>query len=57
VSIARLLAVIAAIVAVILFVLYGSSLDAKDLAYGLVAVAAAIGLLALEPLLSGTKVP
>jgi hypothetical protein len=49
VTITRVLAVIAAIVAVVLFILYGSTGNAHDLAYGLVAVAASIGLLAVEP--------
>jgi hypothetical protein len=48
-TITRVLAIIAAIVAVVLFILYGSNADAKDLAYGLVAVAAAIGFLAVDP--------
>lgn len=45
----RVLSVVAAIVAIILFILYGSNADPKDLAWGLAALAASVGLLALDP--------
>lgn len=50
-KLARVLAVIAAIVAVVLFILYGSMANAKDLAWGLVALAASVGLIALDPVI------
>jgi hypothetical protein len=48
-TLVRVLAIVAAIVAVVLFILYGSTANAHDLAYSLVAVAAAIGLIAIDP--------
>jgi hypothetical protein len=46
----RILAVIAVIIGIILFIISASNGNVKDVDYGLAATAAAIGFLALDPL-------